>query len=238
MSAKRHILPDPAAAAAACARRVLALLNGAVSRRGLATFAISGGSTPKLLFGELAGSGFAWSHVHLFWVDERCVPPADDASNYKLALKHLIEPADIPEENIHRIYGEMEPHQAAARYEAEIRRLFELGSTELPRFDAIHLGMGPDAHTASLFPGQSLIDDREGIAAALFAPQFDQWRVTLLPGVLKAARNTVVLAAGADKAAALRAVLDGAYDPNKYPAQIVAGQAEWFVDDAAANAVE
>jgi 6-phosphogluconolactonase len=98
----------------------------------------------------------------------------------------------------------------------------------------MHRGIGPDAHTASLFPGSPLIDDRTGIAAAVFAPQFDQWRVTLLPGVLEAARNTVLLAAGADKAEALRGVFHASYDPKKYPAQIGAVQALWFLDRSSA----
>jgi 6-phosphogluconolactonase len=163
------------------------------------------------------------------------VPPTDDASNYKLACLHLIEPAHIPEANVHRIYGEMDPPEAAARYATDIRRFFELDGAGLPRFDVVHRGMGPDAHTASLFPGSPLIEDGAGIAAAVFAPQFNQWRVTLLPGVLEAARNTVLLVAGADKASALRAVFNDPYDPKKCPAQIGAREAVWFVDRAAAR---
>ncbi len=233
MSAVRHVLPDASAAAGACAQRILALLRDAEEKRQTAALAISGGSTPKLLFDRLSASGLPWSRVHLFWVDERCVPPTDDASNYKLALERLITPAGIPESNVHRIHGEIDPQEAARRYAAEIRSFFELGSTEFPRFDAVHLGMGPDAHTASLFPGQPLIEDREGIAAAVFAPQFDQWRVTLLPGVLQAARAAVFLVAGEDKRPALHAVLEGERDPGKYPAQIVGSRAEWFLDSAA-----
>jgi 6-phosphogluconolactonase len=224
------------------------LLEDALSRRDSATFAVSGGSTPKLLFERLAASSFRWERVHLFWVDERCVPPTDDASNYKLAYNHLIGPARIPEANVHRIYGELDPADAAARYAAEIRRFFRLDGAELPRFDVVHRGVGPDAHTASLFPGSPLIEDPVAppvsaggvlrsdapIAAAVFAPQFDQWRVTLLPGVLEAARNTVLLAAGADKAEAVRAVFREDFDPKKYPAQIGAREAVWFLDRSSA----
>ena len=236
MSAAPIIAADAAAAAAqACARRILALLEDALSRQDAASFAISGGSTPKLLFDNLAAAAFPWDRVHLFWVDERCVPPDDDASNYKLARIHLIEPARIPEANVHRICGELDPSDAAARYVAEIRRFFHLNAAALPRFDVMHRGMGPDAHTASLFPGSPLIEDRANIAAAVFAPQFQQWRVTLLPAVLEAARNTVLLVAGADKIEALRAVFQDPYDPKRYPAQIAAKQSEWFLDRAAAS---
>jgi 6-phosphogluconolactonase len=231
----RKIFTDAASAAAACTRYVLPLLEQAVGARGSASFAISGGATPALLFDGLAASTFSWDRVHIFWVDERCVPPNDDASNYKLAREHLIVPAGIPESNVHRIHGEADPTEAAARYSDEIRRFFELGPGELPRFDVIHRGMGPDGHTASLFPGDSLVHNRTGIAAATFAAKFNQWRVTLLPGVLASARNTVMLVTGADKAEALSAVERGPLDPLKYPAQIAAGQAVWFLDNAAAQ---
>jgi 6-phosphogluconolactonase len=234
MSAAPIVAADAPAAAQACARHVIALLEDALSRRDVVTLAVSGGSTPKLLFDQLAAGALRWDRVHVFWVDERCVPPTDDASNYKLAYQRLIEPAHIPEANVHRIYGEMDPPQAAARYVADIRGFFRLHGAELPRFDVVHRGMGPDAHTASLFPGAPLIQDHTGIAAAVFAPQFNQWRVTLLPGVLEAARNTVLLVAGADKAEALRAVFHDPYDPKKHPAQIGAREAVWFMDRAAA----
>jgi 6-phosphogluconolactonase len=234
MSANRTVFADARAAADACARHVLALIEKAIDREEYATFAVSGGSTPALLFDELASSKCRWGRVHLFWVDERAVAPTAEASNYKLAYDHLIAPAGIPEGNVHRIHGELEPREAAAIYTAEIRRYFELGSTELPRFDVVHRGVGPDGHTASLFPGNELLDSYDDIAAPVFAPQFNQWRITLLPGVLKAARNTVMLAAGADKAEAVRAALEEGYDPKKWPAQIARDQAHWFLDRAAA----
>jgi 6-phosphogluconolactonase len=234
MSANRTVSADARAAAAACAHYVLALIEKAIVREEYATFAVSGGSTPKLFFDKLAGSKCRWNRVHLFWVDDRAVAPTSEASNYKLAYDHLVAPAGIPERNVHRIHGELEPREAAALYTAEIRRYFELGSTELPRFDVLHRGVGPDGHTASLFPGNELMDNHDDIAAAVFAPQFNQWRVTLLPGVLKAARNTVVLAAGDDKAEAVRAALEEDFDPKKWPAQIAREQAHWFLDRAAA----
>jgi len=240
MSVRWHTYPDPAAAAEACAHHVVALLEEVMAGQEYATFAISGGSTPKLLFEKLAKSPLRWDHVHLFWVDERCVPPTDPASNYKLASDALIHPAHIPQRQVHRVFGELPPKAAAQRYADEIRDFFGLDSGEMPHFDVVHRGMGPDAHSASLFPGDPLIDDRENIAAATFVPKFNQWRVTLLPGALLAAKHTVFLVAGADKQEAVRAVFEEEYDPKKYPAQIASHHGRgvtWFLDQAAAGSL-
>jgi 6-phosphogluconolactonase len=241
MSVRWHTYPDPAQAAEACAHHVIALLEEVLSGQDFATFAVSGGSTPKLMFERLAASAFRWDRVHLFWVDERCVPPTDPASNYKLTDDALIRPAHIPHRQVHRIVGEMAPKAAAARYADEIRDFFGLGDGDMPHFDVVHRGMGPDAHTASLFPGDPLIDDREGIAGATFADKFHQWRVTLLPGALLAAKHTVFLVAGADKEEAVRAVFEEEYDPKKYPAQIASHHGRgvtWFLDEAAAGLLD
>jgi 6-phosphogluconolactonase len=131
--------------------------------------------------------------------------------------------------------GEIAPKEAAVRYADEIRRYFDLDPGEMPRFDVVQCGMGPDGHTASLFPGEPLVNDRAGIAEAVFAPQFNQWRVTLLPGPLLAARNLVYLVSGADKAEVARAVFEGPPEPEKYPAQLIGKGAEWFLDEAAAG---
>lgn len=238
MSFQRHSLPDAAAAAEACARRITGLLESALEASARATLAVSGGNTPRLLFEKLVNLRFDWSRVHLFWVDERCVPPTDPASNYKLAKDCLISGARIPERNVHRIQGEIAPKEAAYRYVDEIRHFFGLSPDEMPHFDVVQCGMGPDAHTASLFPGEPLIEDRSGIAAAVYAPQFSQWRVTLLPGALLAAAHVVYLVSGADKAEALRAVFAGVSEAKKYPAQLIGHAAEWFLDEAAVRLLE
>lgn len=236
MSVQKFTAPDALAASEACAQYILRLLETTLSGRNPATLAVSGGSTPKLLFQKMAAMSFPWNRVHLFFVDERCVPPTDAASNYKLANDYLIQPAQIPANHVHRVEGEQVPGVAAARYTAEIRDFFGLSEGQLPRFDIVHRGMGPDAHSASLFPGSPLIDDHKGIAGAAFAPQFNQWRVTLLPGVLEAARHTVFLVAGDDKVEALRAVFHEKYDPHKYPSQIGNDSEDvaWFLDEKAA----
>lgn len=232
MSVRKIVSADEPAAAEACAQYILALLADAARSNGRATLAVSGGSSPKLLFARMAAAKFDWQGVHIFWVDERCVPPTDSASNYKLAKEHLIDPAGISESQVHRVLGEIAPEQAATRYADDIRAFFGLAAGALPSFDVIHRGMGPDAHTASLFPGDPLIDDRAGIAAATFAAKFNQWRVTLLPGVLLAAAHTVVYTPGPDKAEALERVFGEEYDPKKYPSQLGirdGGEMAWFL---------
>jgi 6-phosphogluconolactonase len=225
------------AAANACAAWLLEELRSVLSTASTARIAISGGSTPKLLFATLARTRFQWENVHIFWVDERCVPPTDSQSNYKLAKETLLDPAAIPPGNIHRIEGELPPPEAAQRYVADIRSAFRLKDSELPVFDIIHRGMGPDAHTASLFPGEPLIGDRTGIAASVYVEKMKSHRVTLLPGVLLAAKRTAILAAGDDKAEPLFEVLRGPEDPFRFPCQLAtrgARNALWFIDRPAA----
>jgi 6-phosphogluconolactonase len=232
MSVQRIVSADESAAAEACAQHILAKLSDAARANGQATLAISGGSSPKPVFALMAAAKFDWSKVHLFWVDERCVPPTDPASNYRFAKQYLIDPAGIPPANEHRILGEGKPAEAATTYTSDISAFFALPQSELPAFDVIHRGMGPDTHTASLFPGDPLIDDRTGIAAATFAAKFNQWRVTLLPGVLLAAKHTVVYSPGSDKAEALTQVFGKEYNPKKYPSQLGLqdpGDTTWFL---------
>jgi len=241
MSVHRHILPDPAAAAEACCHSILSLLEESLAGQEYASLAVSGGTTPKLMFQKMAATRFPWDKVALFFVDERCVPPTDSASNYKLVDESLIRPGHIPGRNVHRIMGELSPDIAAKRYQEEIREFFELEDGQMPRFDVVHRGMGPDAHTASLFPGEPLIDDRDHIAAAVWVEKFHMSRVTLLPGALLAAKHNVFLVCGDDKSESVRAVFNEEYDPRKYPAQIASHHGRgvsWFLDQAAARLLD
>ena len=239
------------AAAEACAKQILKSLQEALGSQPHATLAVSGGTSPKMMFAEMAKSAFDWSRVHLFWVDERCVPPADSQSNYKLAKEKFIDPSNFPASNVHRVQGELPPQEAAQLYDENIRAFFQLADGGVPQFDVIHRGIGPDAHTASLFPGEPLIDDHKNRVAAVYAEKFHQWRVTLLPAVLEAAKLTITLATGDDKAEPLLAVMRGPYDPKKYPAQIAtreegrmgaggtmeAAGTMWYLDKAAARLI-
>ncbi len=236
-SPQLRIRKAPEELAGACAEYILKELSEALNSQLHAAIAISGGSTPRLLFSALAKADFNWSNVHFFWVDERCVPPTDNQSNFKLANDALLQPAKIRRENVHRIYGEMDPTEAAGRYAAEIRSFFELSDGELPVFDLIHRGMGADAHTASLFPGSPLIHNHTDIAAHVWVEKLKMDRVTLLPGVLEAAKCTVLQVVGEDKTNAVRHVLTDEEDPLNYPCQIASrdSRAIWFLDEAAAS---
>lgn len=237
MSVQWNTSQDPRAAAAACAQYISALLEQALASEEQATLAVSGGSTPKLLFQSLVASGFRWQRVHLFFVDERAVPPNDPESNYRLASENLIAPAHIPPAQVHRIHAEIRPETAAQQYVEDIRNFFGLEEGEQPHFDVVQLGMGPDAHTASLFPGEAAIEDREHIAGAVYVQKMSKWRVTLLPGALLAAKNTVFLVTGADKGPGVGDVFHQEFDPKHYPAQLISRQGRrvtWFLDQAAA----
>ncbi len=238
MSIQRHCFPDHQQASKACAHHVMAVLEDALAGRPYATLALSGGVTPKTLFENLAASVFPWDRVHFFWVDERLVSPTDPASNYGMAERWFLKPARVPRKNIHRIFGELQPETAAKRYCDDIREFFGLAPGEMPHFDLIHRGIGPDAHTASLFPGERLLENREDIAAAVLVDQLSQWRVTMLPGVLLAAQRTVFLVTGNEKAQAVRAIFQEPYDPMKYPAQMTSHHGRkvaWFMDESAAS---
>ena len=223
-------------AAAECSSFILEALKETLKTKAAATLAISGGTTPKLLFGDLAKSGFDWSKVHLFWVDERCVPPTDSQSNFKLANDAWLAAVSYPAANLHRVFGELEPADGAKKYVAEIKEFFGIKNGGIPEFDVLHRGMGPDAHTASLFPGDPLIENRLDIATNVWVEKFKMHRVTLLPGTLLAARKTVLQVSGADKAGAVQSVLEGPEDWMQYPCQMASrdSKATWFLDGPAA----
>jgi 6-phosphogluconolactonase len=226
---------DAQTAAQACGAVIFGLLEGARRERGSATLAISGGNTPRIMFEWMAKQGFDWRHVDLFWVDERCVPVDDRQSNFGMTREALLDSIHLAPGQIHRIHGELIPDEAAVLYAEDIARSFKLQPGELPAFDVIARGMGPDMHTASLFPGEPLIHNRTGIAAALWVEKFKQHRVTLLPGVLERARHTLCLVTGADKAEGLYNVLRGPSDPLHMPSQIASPEMVWYIDTAAAG---
>ncbi len=216
--------PTPAALAEAAAERIVQAAQQAIAARGRFTLALSGGSTPRATYRRLASLPLDWARVHLFWGDERAVPPDDPQSNYRMAREALIDHVSIPAGNVHRIPAELPPEEAARRYQAELEVFFGGAA----RFDLVLLGLGADGHTASLFPGVAVPDDR--LVAAVHVPQMDTWRITLTPKAINAAQEIVFLVSGAGKRPALRAVQDGPHQPDHLPAQTIRREAMWLCD--------
>ena len=213
----------------------------AVSLRGRFTAALSGGRTPVELYSLLAREPFEsripWACVHLFWVDERCVPPDHEESNYGMARELLLDHVPIPPANIHRMHGEMDPAYAAARYEEGLRQFFASAGDAFPAFDLVLLGLGEDGHTASLFPGTRAVKETVRWVLGYHVDAQKGWRITLTPPVINAAREVVFIVAGGGKASVLRDVLEGPNRPDVLPAQIVrpgGGEPLWMVDRNAA----
>lgn len=203
--------------------------------------ALAGGSTPKAVYTLLAGGGRSgagqldWGKVHAFFGDERHVPPDHSDSNFRMANDALLAKVPI---HVHRVRAELDAATAASDYAAELKSAFALRSGDVPRFDLMMLGMGPDGHTASLFPGSAALEDRGALVAANWVEKFKAYRITLTFPVLNAAEEVLFTAGGADKAEMLRSVLRGDPAGQKYPAQLVrptAGRLLWFVDEAAAR---
>jgi 6-phosphogluconolactonase len=243
-----RIVADGAELARAAAEEVVRLAGEAVRASGRFTFVLSGGSTPRSLFGLLADANdsfrdrIEWSAVHVFWGDERCVPPDHPDSNYRMAREALLDHVPLPAANVHRIPAEdPDPQKAAERYDAELRAFFSLADRELPelpRFDLILLGLGPDGHTASLFPGNAAVHEQQRRVLAPFVAKFNAHRITFTAPVINHAAEVIFLVSGEDKAAALAAVVEGEPQVDLYPAQIVRpedGRLLWLVDRAAAQ---
>ncbi|SRR5258707_10617591 len=236
------IYPDIDTISREAATYTVRVAREAIAKRGKFTFALSGGTTPgkmyALLVSEPYRSQVNWSAVHFFWSDERCVAPNDPQSNYYLAQQSLLSKLDLRPEQIHRAPAEQADRaQAAANYEAEIRRV--LGDE--PAFDLIQLGMGPEAHTASLFPHQPSLREQTRLILPVNVPKPPPDRLTFTPPLLTAARHLLFLATGADKAEALHEVLEGADNPEEYPTQGIVRQARgevvWMVDTSIAQQI-
>ena len=229
----------------AAAEHFLETAQAAVKARGKARIAISGGSTPKRTFALLANpaeaflKGMPWEQIELDWVDERCVPPDHPDSNYRMTREAMLDKVPLKPEQVFRIEGELEPDAAAARYESTIRAQFRLEGAQVPRFDVLALGMGDDGHTASLFPHTAALHELGRIAVANHVPQQkESWRVTLTQPVIVEASEIFFLIGGKDKADPLHRVLQGPYDPETLPSQLIqpkSGRLLYLLDkDAAA----
>lgn len=233
--------PNSEALAKGAAEFFVRLAEESIKARGRFSVALSGGATPKALYEALASSALIarinWNRVYIFWGDERCVPPGDKESNYRLAYEALLLHAPIPPENVHRIHGERPPERAAHDYSRRLTDFFSLIEHEMPRFDLILLGLGTDGHIASLFPYSTALSEKSRMVMEQYVEKLDSWRVTITPPVINRAANVAFIVSGSEKAEVLRAVLNGPYEPEKYPAQminLIAGNMHWIVDEDAA----
>ncbi|HEX3571930.1 MAG TPA: 6-phosphogluconolactonase [Acidobacteriaceae bacterium] len=246
VSVRYAVWPTSAEVAAAAADVFASGAASAAKERGLARVAISGGTTPKAMLALLADRSEAyfervpWDKLHLFWVDERAVPPEHKDSNYGMTKAALLDHVPLPAANIHRIEGELEPEVAASRYEAAIRTDFRLEGAESPAFDLVLLGMGDDGHTASLFPHTEAIHELGRVAVANRVEKMNTWRITLTWPVINQGREVAFLIEGAGKRDILRDVLLGDYDPETKPSQLIrpaSGELTFLLDAAAAAAL-
>jgi 6-phosphogluconolactonase len=237
------VSPTSDAVAEAAAALFTESAKAAVAARGVARIAISGGSTPKRMFALLAdpakkfASETPWDKLELFWVDERCVPPTDAESNFLMTKQNLLDHVPLPAARIHRMEGELDPSEAAARYESEIRNTFKLEGAETPTFDLVLLGMGDDGHTASLFPHTAALEEISLIVTANHVPQKDTWRITLTKPVINQGHEVAFLIEGAAKAEILAQVMLGPYQPETTPSQLIrpaSGKLSLLLDKAAA----
>jgi 6-phosphogluconolactonase len=231
------ILADEPHLADAAADFFVQIVASTLRYRRVADVALAGGSTPRAMNALLAAlprrNEIPWERVRFFFGDERTVPPDDPESNYRMTRETLFDPLGIAPEQVFRMHGEAEPHAAATAYSELLVR--ELG--ERPRFDLIFLGMGPDGHTASIFPGTTRAVDDSKLVVANRVEKFSTWRITLTPHVINDAAHVVLTVGGASKADALHAVLDGPHVPDTYPVQLVAptdGELHWLIDAPAA----
>lgn len=226
----------------AAAEEVIRLATEAVSQRGRFTIALSGGSTPKNLYTLIAANASAtlpWDQMFFFWGDERHVPLDDPESNYRMAKEALLSKVPIPPANVFPIPAEKEDAAAGAEaYERTVRKFFALNNNEFPNFDLILLGMGPDGHTASLFPESPALQEKSRLVVANWVEKLKTSRITFTLPVLNAARCVAFVVSGADKAAVLHEVLEGSAPADKYPSKLVRptnGRLIWFLDRAAAS---
>lgn len=242
---KIFVLPNASDLMEAAAEHVAEQAALSIKARERFTIALGGGSTPKSLYRLLASPEYRtrleWEKVEFFWGDERHVPPDHAESNYRMAHEAMLLPLAIPEHHIHRIHGELpQAVDAAMQYEEVLRSTFEGSDSPIPQFDLVLLGMGPDGHTASLFPGTDAVHETTRWVTAPWVEKFQSFRITMTPGLINQARQTTFLIAGREKAEVLRAVMEGPYQPDLLPSQVInptSGNLTWFLDQEAAGSL-
>jgi len=219
----------------------------AVRGKGSFTVALSGGSTPRSVYSILATEpafrgGIPWDRCFFFWGDERHVPPESAESNFRMATETMLSQLPVTSSQIFRLPGELlDAAEAACMYEKQLAAFFKLGPGEFPRFDLVLLGMGPDGHTASLFPGTDALSEERRLVVANWVGKFGSSRITMTAPVFNNSANVMFLVSGEDKAPALKSVLEGPYSPQQLPSQLIRphnGSLVWLVDAAAAKLLQ
>jgi 6-phosphogluconolactonase len=237
-------IAEAAALDRAAAEQVTTIIEDAVRARGVAMVSLTGGHTPQHLYELLADpcqpwrARILWERVHLLWGDERHVPPDHPDSNYRMAHDALVAKVPIPPEQVHRMRGELEAEEAARAYELDLADTFRAAGRTDQTFDLMLLGLGDDAHIASIFPGSPVLHERTRRVAAPWVPHLEAYRITLTPPALVDARRIVMLVEGPKKAEAVAAAIEGPPDVLRWPAQLLraAGdRVEWLIDRSAAQ---
>ncbi|HLW54457.1 MAG TPA: 6-phosphogluconolactonase [Candidatus Angelobacter sp.] len=233
------VAPDAAALMTAAMQEFVQCAEKAIAANRAFSVALSGGNTPRSVFSLLAEKykdSLPWTMIHIFFGDERHVPPDDPESNYRMARESLLSKVPIPEQNVHRVHAELPAQQAASEYEQQLRSYFHFANNDRPRFDLIMLGVGEEGHTASLFPDSTALHEQARLVVANWVEKFHTWRITFTFPVLNQAAEVLFLASGAGKAEILKNIFD-VHIKNAYPAQLVRptdGRLLWLIDQAAA----
>jgi 6-phosphogluconolactonase len=234
------ILDNAEEVARVAADRFIEIAGASIAGQGRFSVALAGGSTPRRTYEILATPDYRnridWASVHIFFGDERMVPPTDAESNYRMAYEAMISRLPVPEQNVHRIVGEGDPGEGARLYEQELKSFFS--DAPWPRFDLVLLGMGDDGHTASLFPYTDALREQQAWVVANWVEKLKTFRVTLTAPAINHAAHIIFMVTGEGKAERLREVIGGARDPERLPSQMihaVNGSLTWLVDKAAAS---
>lgn len=226
---------------AEAASLIINIANKYIKERGRFTISLSGGHTPEKLYGLLATDKYSkqinWEKVMIFWGDERCVPLDDPDNNAHMARQFLLSKINIPSKNIYPIPVNLPPQQAAIKYEGEITSFF---GSESPGFDLILLGIGDNAHTASLFPYTPVLNEQKALVKEVYVEEQKMFRITMTAPLINKSSNVLFLVTGKEKSIALEKILNGPYQPDKYPAQLIKPQGKlyWFADKEAASLLD
>lgn len=223
---------------AAAAEYFISITNQSIASKGRCAVALSGGETPLKLFSLLASPSYSeriqWIHIYFFWGDERCVPLEDSRNNAFQAKKTLLDKVQIPSDHIHRIPVQLPPDVAADQYEKQVQFFFD---NKRARFDLILLGLGENGHTASLFPGTEVLDENVAGIRSVYVEEEKMHRITMTAPLINQAHHILFLVSGKKKAAVIKTILNGPYQPYKYPAQLIRpekGSLQWYIDREAA----